>query len=148
MPSLVCADASILIKLLTAEPDSDEADALWKRWTDQDIEVIAPALLLFELTSVLRNKVYRGLLTTDEGDKAFDMMERLPVSIRSPSGLHRRAWELATELNRPAAYDSHYLALAEIEGCDFWTADERLFNAVKDQLSWVKWLGDMQPEAG
>jgi len=144
MPSLVCADASILIKLMTTEPDSDRADGLWEQWKNQGVEVVAPTLLLFELTSVLRNKVHRGLLTAEEGDIAFDMMEQLPISIRFPSGLHRRAWELATELNRPAAYDSHYLALAEIEGCYFWTADERLFNAVKGQLPWVKWLGDFQ----
>ena len=144
MPSLVCADASILIKLITAESDSDRADTLWQQWQDQSVEVVAPALLPFELTSVLRNKVHRGLLTADEGEKAFDLMERLPVSIRAPFGLHRRAWELATELNRPAAYDCHYLALAEIEGCEFWTADERLFNAVKHQLPWVRWLGDFQ----
>ncbi|HEY3231696.1 MAG TPA: type II toxin-antitoxin system VapC family toxin, partial [Roseiflexaceae bacterium] len=59
-----------------------------------------------------------------------------------PDGLHRRAWEIAHQFKRPAAYDAHYLALAEIAGCPFWTADERLFNAVKDQLGWVRWLGD------
>ena len=31
--------------------------------------------------------------------------------------------------------------LAEMLACPFWTADERLYNAVKEQLSWVRWLG-------
>ena len=26
--------------------------------------------------------------------------------------------------------------------CEFWTADERLFNAVRSQLTWVKWIGN------
>ena len=48
---------------------------------------------------------------------------------------------LATRFNRPAAYDAHYLALAEMMNCEFWTADRRLFNVVKDELPWVRWLG-------
>ena len=48
---------------------------------------------------------------------------------------------LAARFNRPAAYDAHYLALAEMMNCEFWTADRRLFNVVKDELPWVRWLG-------
>lgn len=44
--------------------------------------------------------------------------------------------------NRPTAYDAHYLALAEYAGCAFWTADQRLFDAVRRQLDWVHWLGE------
>ena len=74
--------------------------------------------------------------------EAFDTLHSLPVQTLHPISLHRRAWELAQHFNRPAAYDSHYLALAEIAGCPFWTADERLFNAVRHELVWVHWLGD------
>lgn len=38
-------------------------------------------------------------------------------------------------------HDAHYLALAQTLDCEFWTADERLYNAVRDQLPWVRWLG-------
>ena len=139
--SLVCVDAGVLIKLVMAEEDSDRADALWEQWKEDGVKVVAPALLLFELTSVLRKKVHRGLLEPEEGKKAFDTVHRLPVQVLAPSDLHRRAWELATRFNRPAAYDAHYLALAEMMNCEFWTADERLFNTVRDELSWVRWLG-------
>jgi predicted nucleic acid-binding protein len=61
-----------------------------------------------------------------------------------PTGLYQRAWELARHFDRPAAYDAHYLALAEMEGCPLWTADGRLFNAVRHELDWVNWLGDYQ----
>lgn len=145
--SWVCADAGVLIKLVTSEEDSDKADALWEMWQDNDVEVIAPGLLPFELTSVLRKKVYRSLLSPEEGEAAFVSIHRMPVQIHKPADLHRRAWELAKRFNRPAAYDAHYLALAEILNCEFWTADERLYNVVKDELPWVRWLGDFQPPA-
>ena len=35
-----------------------------------------------------------------------------------------------------------YLALAEFQQCEFWTADERLWNSVKRDLRWVHWLGE------
>jgi hypothetical protein len=38
--------------------------------------------------------------------------------------------------------DARYLALAERESCEYWTADERLWNSVRAQLGWVRWLGE------
>ena len=140
--SLVCADSGILVKLVVAEEDSDRADALWEQWKEDGVKVVAPGLLLFELTSVLRKKVHRGLLDPEEGERALDMVHWLPVQVLTPSDLHRRAWELAARFNRRAAYDAHYLALAEMMNCEFWTADRRLFNVVKDELPWVRWLGE------
>jgi len=73
--------------------------------------------------------------------KAFHL---LGVRLLHPDGLHQRAWELAKQFNRPQVYDSHYLALAEILDLELWTGDERLYNAVQDKLSWVRWLGNYQ----
>lgn len=64
-----------------------------------------------------------------------------PVQLYFDNELLKRAYDLAEQLNRPAAYDAQYLALAERLGCDFWTADEKLFNAVGASLTWVRWLG-------
>ena len=38
------------------------------------------------------------------------------------------------------------LADAEESGSEFWTADQKLYNAVKDRLPFVKWLGDYEEE--
>jgi predicted nucleic acid-binding protein len=64
----------------------------------------------------------------------------LNILFLEPVDFHIRAFDLANRLNRPAAYDTHYLALAEHLDCEFWTADERLTNAVKSTLPWVKLL--------
>jgi len=60
-------------------------------------------------------------------------------------GTHARALELAHRFGQPASYDAHYLALAERERCDVWTADERLWNAVREELPWVHWVGAYRP---
>jgi predicted nucleic acid-binding protein len=141
----VCVDASLVVKLAAQEEDSDKADALWANWDAQGVAVIAPALLYFEFTSALWRKVQRGLLSAERARQALDTALLLGVETLSPPDLHSVAWDLAAQFHRPAAYDSHYLALAQIAGCDFWTADERLYNSVHPRLPWVHWLGDYQP---
>ena len=142
--STVCIDANLVLKLVLGEDDSPRAIALWRHWIETGIQTVAPPLLAYEVTSVLRVKVHRGLLSIASGDEAFTLVHAQGIDYHAPPNLHRRAWELAKRFQRPNAYDMHYLALAEILGCPFWTADERLYNAVKEQLSWVRWLGEVK----
>jgi predicted nucleic acid-binding protein len=145
--SLVCVDANLTIKLVLYEHDSGLARALWETWRIQETKVIAPTLWAYEITSVIRKQVYRGLLDPSVEIDTFDAIHQLPVLLMRPAGLHQRASELARYFNRPVAYDAHYLALAEISDCPFWTADKRLFNAVREELGWVNWLGNYQADA-
>lgn len=140
--SQVCIDASFLTKLVILETHSQEAKSLWEEWIWKDVEAVAPLLLPFELTAILRKKLFRKLLTDAEADTAFAKVLALEVELLDPDDLHVRAWAMARRLNQPTAYDSHYLALAESLNCEFWTADERLFNAVHDKLDWVHWIGN------
>ena len=142
MTSVVCADAGLCLKLVLPEHDSALARALWDEWRANQTRVIAPTLWAYEVTSVIRNRVHRGLFPADREAAAFDTLHRLPVDLQRPDTLHQRAAELARHFNRPSAYDAHYLALAQIAGCPLWTADERLFNAVRGEFGWVYWLGN------
>jgi len=44
-----------------------------------------------------------------------------------------------------AAYDAAYVALAESEGCELWAGDRPFYQAVRDGVPRVKWLGDYVP---
>jgi predicted nucleic acid-binding protein len=45
------------------------------------------------------------------------------------------------KLNRAAAYDCFYLAIAEALGADFWTADQRLYRSLEaERLGWLHCL--------
>ncbi|MBN1657789.1 MAG: type II toxin-antitoxin system VapC family toxin [Anaerolineae bacterium] len=56
--------------------------------------------------------------------------------------LHGRALSWADRLGHSKAYDAHYLALAEQEGIEFWTADRRLANGAQQAgAHWVYWIG-------
>jgi predicted nucleic acid-binding protein len=52
-----------------------------------------------------------------------------------------RRLEIAASTVQESAYDTQYLALAEREGAEFWTADEPFFKAAQGQFSQMKWIG-------
>jgi len=52
------------------------------------------------------------------------------------------ARNIARSFNQPKIYDSLYAALAELRGCEFWTADKTFYDAVKSTLSFVRYLPD------
>lgn len=153
MSSVVVVDASIALKWAVTEPDSAEAQTLLDEWARQGMTLRVPTLYAYEVTNILRQRVRRGLMTPDEAraDQAkllsqnvtIDVLDQAQQLVQSDHAL-----ALANQLGLSATYDAHYLALAEREGCEYWTADERLWNAVKTQLPWVRWLGERGTSQG
>ena len=75
-----------------------------------------------------------------EGRLALKAAQALPLRLYGEPELHTRALDLAECFSLPAAYDAHYLALADWLGAEFWTADLRLARVVQDELPWVRVL--------
>jgi predicted nucleic acid-binding protein len=142
MNSPVCIDANLIIRALTPGPFTGNVLALLAHWQQQQQDLIAPALLAFEVTSTLRRLVHLRELTPEEGEEAFRGFLRVRVRLTHRQSLFPLAWRLARQYQRPRAYDTAYLALAQLHQCEFWTADERLYNAVRHDLAWVKWVGE------
>jgi predicted nucleic acid-binding protein len=144
--SPVCVDASIAVKIVSPEELRPLAVRLWQSWLDEDREIVAPRLYEYEVTSALLRKATRGILSLDEARGALCAALGMRVALLDPPGLPEQALELAVRFNRPAAYDAHYLALAEHLQCPFWTADERLYNATRSDFAYIQWLGNYRPE--
>lgn len=145
MAAWVVIDSGLLLATVLQEPYSDQAKTLLDAWTAQETELAAPELLRNEVAAVLRNRVHRGLLDAGEAFMSRDALLNLPITFYVDNTLVMHGYDLATRFNRPTAYDAQYLAVAERLGCEFWTADQKLFNAVSARLSWVKWLGNFVP---
>ncbi len=138
----ICVDSGIVLKLYLEEEDSHLADALWNHWLETGFQPVAPILFPLEITSVLRKHVYRKTIELDYGLRSLEVALSLNVLLPDYPNIHQHAWDLATQLNRPTAYDAHYLPLAQHLSCEFWTADRCLYTAVHTQFPWVTWLGD------
>lgn len=144
MTSWVVADASLILASVLPETHTSSAQALTRLWEQQEFLLTVPFLFYYELVAAVRKHVYRGTVTVEEGVILRDRLLTIPSRPMIDESLLARAFDLASELNRPTAYDSQYLAVAERLHCAFWTADERLYNAVHEQLDWVHWIGNFE----
>ena len=141
MNEFVVVDASLAVKWLVEEEDSDKAHAVLQSWVSQDITRIAPYLMPFEVANALHRRVVRGELSVDESARMIARLLGSRLELHQTPSLHVRALELASQLSQAAAYDAHYLALAEEFGCELWTADER-FHLAAVTAGNVHWIGE------
>lgn len=147
MSDVVVVDASLALKWVLAESDSNTAVMLLDQWTDEGISVIAPALFTYEVTNTLYRQVVAGKLGYEEAKQGLTDLFSVGVLLKfsQHEDVSTQAMEFAHQLNLPATYDAHYLALALHENCEYWTADKRLWNIVKGKFSWVRWFSDYRP---
>lgn len=90
----------------------------------------------------MRKVVFQQRMTHEQGREMLAGLLSYPVTFYEDDALLLATYELAEAFNRPRAYDAQYLALAERLDCSFWTADERLFNAVRGAFPRVRWVGE------
>lgn len=141
----VVADSSLVLATVLVEPLTHLARSLWQAWETSAVDIAAPALIRYEWVSVIRKTVHQQRLTSPDATVARQVLNTYPITFMLDDSLLDRAYDLAITFQRPTAYDAQYLAVAERLQCDFWTADERLYNAVHRHLPWVKWLGNYVP---
>lgn len=137
-PIFLCVDAGLVIAMISPAEQALRARiaGLWLGWMQSNITLIAPPLFFAEVTSVLRSHVYFNRISEQDGEEAFSVFLNLGVSMDSLPDLQQRAWTLAKRYTLPRACDAQYLAVAASLGCDFWTTDHRLANAVREP--WVR----------
>lgn len=126
-----------LRRVLKDEKES-RADALLHKWASSLTDIIVPPLFLSEITNALYLSVKRKRLNADEARLALQTILRVGVQVVEPIDLYDRSLELATCYGTTNAYDTIYMALAEIEICELWTADERLAKGLKPVPPWLR----------
>jgi predicted nucleic acid-binding protein len=120
-------DASVAVKLYVAESDSQSARALFANADG----LIAPELILFEVTSALHRKWRRGELAEPQVLAASRDLPFWFTRLWPMTDLYHRAAHLAVQTNHPV-YDCAYLALAEETGFDLVTTDRQLQKVAGD----------------
>lgn len=138
--SVVCVDASVGLGLVLPDPRQEATLRQWGDWVAAGTRLVSPYLFAYETTSVIRNRVARGLLSDRLGEAALAEILAQRVELLHPDDLEAAAYGLARALGRPNAYDCFYLALGQLLDCTTWTLDARLFRATQRRVSWLRLL--------
>ncbi len=135
--SQVVIDSSFLLKILLPEDKSEHAENLWKGWIKDSIKVVAPTLIVFEVSSVLRNKIYRGILENGDAKELINQIKHLDFILIYTEDLLDSAWEIGEILKPSVLYDCFYIALSKFLGTPLWTADRKLYNSAKEEFPFI-----------
>ncbi len=138
----VCVDASLAVAWLFDEEYSRNADALRREWRERDVQMIGPALFHPEVASAIRQRVHFKQILPAEGEEVFSVYLDIPIKIIDDADVYRLAWQLAGKFNLPVCYDMQYLAVAELQDCELWTADKKLAVSLRGKENRVRWVGE------
>jgi predicted nucleic acid-binding protein len=114
---LIVLDASAVLELLL---NTEHASLVIERIADPAESLHAPHLLSVEVAQVLRRYVATRSITGDAGRVALDALADLDIARYAHEPFLDRVWELRDNLT---AYDSVYVALAEVLDCPLLTFD-------------------------
>jgi len=123
-------DASAIIKWFTKEEKRDEALKYREMFLNDEIEIIVPDLILYEIGNALR---YNPSFNNEDVKSAVRSLIDLGINIIIPTTeILDTAIDLAFKYNI-TLYDSVYLALAEILNDTLVTADKNLYEKTKEK---------------
>jgi predicted nucleic acid-binding protein len=135
-------DSNVALKWVLPEVDSDKALRLR---TAQQIGVhalLAPDVFPVEIAHALTRAERKGDIPTGDADVHMLNILSTPPQFHPSLAILRRALAISS-IARIGVYDCLYVALAEREGCQLVTADDKLVNNLQTQFPFIVPLASM-----
>lgn len=141
MPRSIVVDASVVLKWqLDDEEAVDQALALRDDYLLHGrVSLVAPFLLVFELTNGMLSATRRRRLSRDQAEEGLALL--VAAGIRLVAVDPARVFSLSMRWNL-SAYDGAYLGLAESVDSEVWTGDRAFYTSCRGGGSRVRWIGD------
>src|SRR5258708_34423436 len=104
MRNAIIVDASVVLKWVIDEDNSAKATAVLSRWFIAGTVILAPVLLIYEVTNAINQHVRRGELFLDDARHTLDNALLVFLELDSPvdSALSRRTIERDDRYRIPA----------------------------------------------
>lgn len=135
-----CIDTSVWIPYLVPETLQPQARRLIVPLLTSSVRLIAPAFAWAEVGSVLRKKVRLGAITPAQAEGFYNDFCQLPVNYLDSDAIRVKTWAIAEQFSLATLYDAAFLAIAELESAEFWTADQSLLNTLTSPPAYVQKL--------
>ncbi len=130
-------DASVVVDWIAPGTDPElPAVAALERLAAEDGELLAPRLMMEEVSNAVLSGVRRGRWSGAAADSARMLLRGLPVRLVDEARDLDRAWDLARRYDSSPIYDLLYVALAERRRTRLITAD----SALRQRLTGVEWV--------
>ena|SRR5438132_301152 len=138
-------DCTVAVKWeITGEPHAAEAVKLLRDWQHGVTGIHTPSHFRAEVVSAFLRAFRRGRITDVEAENSIRSLLAASLQLHEIcAGLADRAFAIARRHGQ-GAFDCIYVALAEREGIEFWTADQRLYNALHAHYPFIRWLAHYQ----
>jgi predicted nucleic acid-binding protein len=135
-------DASVALKWVLPEKDTPKAVSLRNAYRQQLHELVSPDVFPGELAHALTKAERRGILVPPEAARRLLLVLRAAPRLYPYLPLLRRAVEISSQ-SRVGVFDCLYVCLAEREGCEMLTADDRLVKNLQLQFPFVVSLASL-----
>jgi predicted nucleic acid-binding protein len=130
-------DASVVVDWVAPDADPElPALALLARFAAEDADLLAPRLMVEEVSNALLTGIRRRRWSGAEADRALTLLRELPVGLVDEPRDLDRAWDLARRYDNHPVCDLLYVALAERRRTQLVTADVSL----RQRLVALDWL--------
>ena len=130
-------DASIVVDWVAPDVDPGlPAGALLAQLATDEVELLAPRLLMEEVSNALLSGIRRRRWSGQAADGARRLLRELPVRLADEPRDLDRAWDLARRYDAHPVYDMVYVALAERRNTQLVTADAALRQLLGD-VDWI-----------
>ena len=122
----IVLDTSALMRLFI--PDGAIPDGLDQLILDSEkdeVELMAPSLIIIESAQVLFKKWSQELLTKDEAETLFEDIRSLPIRLFEPAEFIKSALDIAMAQNI-TVYDALFVSVAQYYSATLITVDNKL----------------------
>jgi predicted nucleic acid-binding protein len=135
-------NASVAVRWVLPNPLRAKALGLRDDYRRQVHELIAPSHFPGEVTSALTKAERQQLIPVGDARRWIaDVMNTAPA-LHGVDPLFYRTVDISSQ-TRSAFYDCLYVALAEREGCDLVTADDRLVRNLRPHFPFITHLATL-----
>lgn len=122
----IVLDTSALMRLFIPDGEIPEGlEQLILEAEKDEVEILAPNLIIIESAQVIFKKCNQELLTKDEANSLFGDIQSLPIRLYEPHEFISSALELALVQNI-SVYDALFLSMAKYYSATLVTVDNKL----------------------
>jgi len=135
-------DASAALCWVLPRPNSGKALQLRADFQNAVHELVAPSVFSGEVASALTKAERQKLIPVGDAHPLLGRVMRTPPVMRPYEPLLDRAVDISSQ-TRSGLYDCLYVALAEREGCELVTDDQKLIANLKPHFPFIVPLGSL-----